>query len=702
MEQFDIHRQMYKEEAAELLEELEMSLLELEEKPDDTELIGRVFRAMHTIKGSGNMFGFDNIAEFTHDIETVFDMVRDGKMAVTQDLIGLTLAARDQIRIMLDDSGDDESSKEERKRILSDLKKLVPSAKEEVREPEIPVSSEAPAGGERGKVETYRIRFAPHEEIFMTGTNPLFLLEELCELGEYRLIAHTDKIPSLEDINPEYCYTYWNVILTTDKGIDAIKDVFIFAEDECDINIELIDEEDEIEENCKKLGLLIEKGNVEKEDPVKTQGNQKKTGKIPVATGSVGEEHGEADPAEEHHVREVRSRKAQADSGSSIRVPSEKLDILVNLVGELVIVQARLSQTATARADAELTAISEELERLTAELRDNTLNIRMLPIGTTFGKFKRLVRDLSRELDKEVDMITEGAETELDKTVIERLNDPLVHLIRNSIDHGIETPDVRVASGKSPMGIIHLSAEHSGANVLIKIKDDGAGLDRERIFNKAVENGIITPDAELSDKDLFALIFAAGFSTAKEVTNVSGRGVGMDVVKRCIESLGGSIDIESEKGKGTTITLRLPLTLAIIEGLLVTVGEDYFVLPLAAVEECVELTKEDIKKAHGRHIVNVREEIVPYIRIKESFGISTEKTDIEQIVVTRMNGSRIGFVVDQVIGEHQTVIKSLGKVYKNVRGISGATILGDGTVALILDVANLIKDAEIEEVRNSL
>jgi len=446
---------------------------------------------------------------------------------------------------------------------------------------------------------------------------------------------------------------------------------------------------------------LIEK-DVKKEDPVKSQGKQKKTGEMPFSTGHVTEEHGESAPVEEHHVREVNSRKAQAESGSSIRVPSEKLDILVNLVGELVIVQARLSQTATARADAELTAISEELERLTAELRDNTLNIRMLPIGTTFGKFKRLVRDLSKELDKEVDMITDGAETELDKTVIERLNDPLVHLIRNSIDHGIEKPDVRVASGKSPMGIIHLSAVHSGANVLIKIKDDGAGLDRERIFNKAVENGVITPDAELSDKDLFSLIFAAGFSTAKEVTNVSGRGVGMDVVKRCIESLGGFIDIESEKGKGTTITLRLPLTLAIIEGLLVTVGEDYFVLPLAAVEECVELTKEDIKKAHGRHIVNVREEIVPYIRIKQSFGISTEKTDIEQIVVTRMNGSRIGFVVDQVIGEHQTVIKSLGKVYKNVRGISGATILGDGTVALILDVANLIKDAEIEEVRNSL
>ena len=679
MDQFDIHREMYKEEAFELLEELESSLLELEEKPEDHDLISRVFRAMHTIKGSGNMFGFTAIAEFTHDIETVFDMVRDGKMNVTQELIDLTLAARDQIRGMLENKEDNEKALEERNKILIDLRKLIPGKEEAIEESceNIPIEEES-----TGMV-TYRVLFKPNKEIFMNGTNPLFLLEELGELGEHKILANTQQVPELAEINPEYCYTSWDIILTTDKGIDSIKDVFIFVEDECEIKIDVMKEE--FEEDS--AGTEIEKVT-------------KKEDELEEARKSVEKEQKNLKAQKE--AKEKRSQKKMADTGSSIRVPSEKLDKLVNLVGELVIVQARLTQTAMGKSDAELTSVAEDLERLTAELRDNTLNIRMVPIGTTFAKFKRLVRDLSKDLGKNVEIIMEGAETELDKTVIERLNDPLVHLIRNSMDHGIEMPLEREEAGKNRQGIIHLAAEHSGANVLIKIRDDGAGLDRNVIFNKAVKNGLVAPDAELPDKDVFAFIFEAGFSTAKEVTNVSGRGVGMDVVRKCIESLGGAIEIESEKGIGTTISLKLPLTLAIIEGLLVTVGEDYFVLPLSVVEECVELTEKDIKKAHGRHIVNVREEIVPYIRIKESFDISTEKMEIEQIVVTRLNGNRIGFVVDQVIGEHQTVIKSLGKVYKDIKGISGATILGNGTVALILDVAALIKEAELEEIQYSL
>jgi len=322
-----------------------------------------------------------------------------------------------------------------------------------------------------------------------------------------------------------------------------------------------------------------------------------------------------------------------------------------------------------------------------------------LPIGTTFNKFKRLVRDLSNELGKEVVLTTDGAETELDKTVIERMNDPLVHLIRNSIDHGIEPPADREAAGKPRQGTVHLSAVHSGAHVLIRITDDGAGLDKEAIRAKAVEKGLIAPDVELAEKEVFDLILAPGFSTAAKLSSVSGRGVGMDVVKRSIDALRGSIEIGSSRSSGTTITLKLPLTLAIVDGLLVQVGEGYFVVPLSVVEECVELTREDISKAHGRRMSYVRGEIVPYIRLRDRFMVNGGRPAIEQIVITEAAGGRFGFVVDTVIGEHQTVIKSLGRMYRNVEGISGATILGDGTVALILDVPKLVREVEMEEQR---
>jgi two-component system chemotaxis sensor kinase CheA len=370
-------------------------------------------------------------------------------------------------------------------------------------------------------------------------------------------------------------------------------------------------------------------------------------------------------------------------------VPAEKLDSLVNLVGELVTVQARLTQTASVLHDNELAAIAEEVERLTGELRDNTLNIRMLPIGTTFGRFKRLVRDLSNDLDKRIELITEGAETELDKTVIDRLNDPLVHIIRNSIDHGIELPSVREAQGKPGTGTIRLSASYSGASVLVTVTDDGAGLDAEAIRQKALEKGLVSPTAELTKKELFSLIFAPGFSTAKTVTNVSGRGVGMDVVRKTIDMLRGAVEVESERGSGTSVTLKLPLTLAIIDGLLVKVGGNFFVLPLSTVEECIELIHETDELRNGNCLVNVRGQLVPYIRLRETFGMEGGLPRIEQIIITEAGRGRIGFVVDDVIGEHQTVIKSLGKVYRDIDGISGATILGDGTVALILDTNRL-------------
>jgi two-component system chemotaxis sensor kinase CheA len=324
----------------------------------------------------------------------------------------------------------------------------------------------------------------------------------------------------------------------------------------------------------------------------------------------------------------------------------------------------------------------------------------MLPIGSTFSKFKRLVRDLSGELGKEIELTTEGAETELDKTVLEKLNDPLIHLIRNSIDHGIEMPAVRESRGKNRCGTVHLSAVHSGSNVLISIRDDGAGLDKEAIRAKAIERGLISADANLPDRELFGLILLPGFSTAKKVTNVSGRGVGMDVVKRSIESLRGTVEIDSERGVGSTITVRIPLTLAIIDGLLVNLGDGSYIIPLSSIEECVELTREDSERSNGRNIATVRNRLIPYIRLRELLHVPGEPPEIEQIVITRTNGDCIGFVVDHVIGQHQTVIKSLGRIYKDIEGISGSTILGNGTVALILDGPKLARSAEIQEARH--
>jgi len=344
----------------------------------------------------------------------------------------------------------------------------------------------------------------------------------------------------------------------------------------------------------------------------------------------------------------------------------------------------------------EFLSIAEEVERLTVSLRDNTMSIRMLPIGTTFGNFKRAVRDLSSELGKEIELTTEGAETELDKTVIERLSDPLVHLIRNSIDHGIETPEVREAAGKPRCGTIHLSAVHSGAHVLIRIQDDGAGIDTGAVRAKAVEKGLIAPEAAPSDKELYALMFLPDFSTARKVTNVSGRGVGLDVVKKAIDALRGTIEISSARGAGATITLKLPLTLAIIDGFLTKIGSEHFIFPLSSVEECIELKRESVK-SNSRHLVNVRGHMVPYIRLREKFTVEGDTPEIEQIVIVGEDGHRVGFTVDTVVGQHQTVLKSLGAFYKGVEGISGATILGDGTVALILDLPKLVGAAEREE-----
>jgi two-component system, chemotaxis family, sensor kinase CheA len=706
----DRQREVYREEAYELLVELESSLLELEETPDDDEQIGRVFRAMHTIKGSGAMFGFDDIAEFTHELETVFDQVREGKIIVTKKLVSLALSGRDQIKAMLDASaGGNPADEAKSQEIIASLKTLVPGAEKHEQ-----FSSPAQTGAQHAaentdetgfraqsfdpfKEMTYRIRFCPESYIFFSGTNPILLLRELHELGNCKISAQTDRIPMLEDYDAESCYTYWDIILTTSRGENAVRDVFIFIEDDCDLTIEVIDEADIVEndDNYKPIGeILVERGDVSPDTLNRTLAGQKRIGEMFVENKVVDQRKVDSALLEQQHVKELRKKRREAIVGASIRVDADKLDNLVDLVGELVTVQARLSQKASFQNDPELRLISELVERLTAELRDNTMSIRMLPIGTIFSKFRRLVRDLSGELEKEVVLTTDGGETELDKTVIEKLNDPLVHIIRNSIDHGIEAPDIREASGKERQGTVKLSAVHSGADVLIRISDDGAGLDPEGIREKALSKGLIDEGAELTEKEIFQLIFVPGFSTAAQITGVSGRGVGMDVVKRCVEALRGAIDISSAKGVGTTITLKLPLTLAIIDGLLVKIANGDFVLPLSAVEECVELTRVQADRAFERNMMNFRGNVLPFLSLRKLFMAEGPQPPIEQVVVADANGEKIGLGVDQVIGQHQTVIKSLSKVYKDVKAFSGATILGNGTVAMILDVQQMVETVQ--------
>ena len=724
----DLNRQIFKEEAYDLLVELEGALLELEQSPDDMDMVNQVFRALHTIKGSGAMFGFDDIAEFTHEVETVFDMVRNGDLPVTPELSSLALKSRDYIKKMLDGSEEPGVADPEMMKEILDGLKLVSSAPGA--EPEAaPEESDAAAGdagaepagaaGEDAGLHTYRIVLTPKKGAVVEESMLDALYSDLGSLGELQRKEPAGDVGDGKAAG-------WEWTLISGVAEDNVHDVFFFSD--ADLTVEISEtsseppapspsggtgdgqkaapekvcrehpddgddgDDGDIDDECPRLGeLLVRHGEVTEEDVKEALKKQKPLGQILAEDGKVAPEKIEHAIRKQSEAKERDSLRKRQEVMSSIRVAADKLDYLVDLVGELVIVQAQITQVVSERHDPAMTVLAEELERLSDELRDSTLGIRMLPIGTSFSKFRRLVRDLSGDLGKEIRLATSGEDTELDKTVIERLGDPLVHLLRNSIDHGIERPEERKAAGKPEQGKIFLSAEHSGGEVLIRIADDGKGMASDMIREKAIERGLITKEAELTEKELLKLIFEPGFSTAKEVTNVSGRGVGMDVVKRAIDSLRGSIDIDSKPGKGTTITIRLPLTLAIIDGLQVQVGDGYYVIPLSLVEECVELAGSDVDDESDQRILHLRGEIVPYIHLRDWFGIEGEPPDIEQIVITGVEGSRVGIVVDTVIGEHQTVIKSLGRVYKDVEGLSGATIKGDGSIALILDIPSLVR-----------
>jgi len=683
--------QTFRDEANELLSDLEEALLELEGNPSDMDCIGRVFRALHTIKGSGAMFGFEEIARFTHEVETLFDKVRNKEMALTREMLTLTLLAKDHISILLarDPAMRLESSDELLNQFRAVMSGSRAAGRTDADEPSGSGETQGPGEVAKGDhaPEVYWIRYLPIADTMAGGTHPLSLIKELQEQGGAHVVVHADAIPLLGDIVPENVYMWWDILLNSEFGENAIHDVFIFVEDDGGLDI-------------KKLG----DGKVRAADLANLAEvfQAKKHASFEELGLSLGDQFAQLVKhisTEKLKAQEAREKAAQAKAdqvapgaSASIRVDSSRLDKLVNMVGELVIVQSRLSQVVRGHHDPVLSQIAEDLERLTDEMRDNALSIRMVPFGSTFSGFRRLVRDLSNSLVKEVNFVTEGKDTELDKTVIDKLKDPLMHILRNSIDHGLESAEDRVRLGKSEVGLVKLSARHSSGEVVIEVEDDGKGIDVERVRRKGVERGLIPPDAEIPDKEIFNLIFEPGFSTAQTVSNVSGRGVGMDVVRRSIDSLRGAVQVDSKAGKGTTITVRLPLTLAIIDGLLVRIANESFILPLATVEACQErfVTSEDLKELEAMEYMG---RMTPCVSLRKMLRVPGKQPRYERIIIAGVDGAYVGLAVDQVVGRQQAVIKSLDETCKNVTWISGTTINGDGGISLILDVPQLVRYA---------
>ena len=622
----------FRQEARDLLEALEQALLDLSQDHGNRDLVDSAFRALHTLKGSGSMFGFDEVADFVHEFETAFDRVRKGLAPISEELIRIALNAKDHVQLLALEPGEHAAAGTP---ILNELRALVSDGGEaDGEEQSANAASPDESDTSAANADGWQVRFRLPADAIEMGTNPLLLLDELRELGPCEIVASGEAVPTLDELDPLGCYLGWDVTLRAAVAQDAIEDVFLFLREDMELSIE-------------PLGADADAAPSDAAQAAATP---------------------DASPAR-------ASTAPTANAGASLRVAAERLDELMDCVGELVIAQARLSQIAAGSQDVGLTGVAEDIERLAATLRDTTMGVRMVPIGSLFGRFRRLVHDLASDLDKKVEFVTTGEETELDKTMVERLADPLVHIIRNAVDHGMETPEARRAAGKAECGKVQITAVHSGAEVAISVSDDGAGLNSARIRAKAEENGLIAPDAKLTDHELFQYIFHPGFSTAQEITSVSGRGVGMDVVKRAIEGLRGTIELTSKPGEGTKATLRLPLTLAIVEGMLVRVGDGRYAIPLSAVEECLELPASEVAGTSGRNFLDVRGTLVPYLRLRDMFGTQTPADQHQKVVIVGSGEQRVGLVVDQIIGNAQTVIKSLSRLHSTIGTFSGATIL---------------------------
>ena len=660
----DQAQQTFIVEARELLQAMEQSLLQLENEPDDQDAIGAIFRAAHTIKGSAGLFGLAPIVGFTHIVEDVLDRLRDGDIAVDADLIALLLKCGDHMLELIDV-------------VASRGEALTPAALqrgEALREalgvyhPLHATTADAvtakAADGESAEV-LWHISLRFGADVYRNGMDPLSFLRYLQTLGQMvQVDTLTDSIPALENFDPESCYLGFEIDLRSTASHATLNEVFDFVRDECEVQITAVDE-------------------------------------APINLASTGTELvTQAEPTHRSTApqRVATASEAKPRDGNYVRVNADKLDELINLVGELVIASAGASLLARSCNHDPLHEATSTVSGLVEEILDGALHLRMIPIGDTFNRFRRVVRDVSQELGKDIDLLISGADTELDKTVVEKIGDPLMHLLRNAMDHGIESAEARRAAGKPVKGHLHLNAYHDSGSIVLEIADDGAGLNRDRILEKAQERGLVTPGASPTDQEIYNLIFEPGFSTAQAVTNLSGRGVGMDVVKRNITLLRGTVDLDSQPGQGTVVRIRLPLTLAIINGFLVGIDQSTYVIPLDMVQECVELSEDDGIASREQGYLDLRGEVLPLVYLRDHFNHEGPASRRQNVVVVRYAELKAGLVVDDLLGEFQTVIKPLGKLFGALRGISGSTILGSGAVALILDIPALL--TQIAQIEN--
>ena len=707
-------RQAFVQESAEQLESMEDTLLLLEKNPGDPEAINTLFRSAHTIKGAAGVIECDFIVKFTHVLENVLDVLRDGEIQVSPDLIALLLQCKDHQGALLAVVAADQAEPTveldaQSERLAAQLRSYLPvkgGLPEQVAEEEAHVEN---LGGDTVGHDCWHISVRFGAEVMKHGMDPLAILRYLATLGEIaQLTTLVDTMPPAAEMDPEACYLGFEIDLRSSVDKASIERVFDFVRDECLLKIlppyskvtEYLQLIESLPEDSLRLGeILVKSGALTQEElneglahqSLIAPGAEEPEGEAPAERQPIGEilvnkqvvqkEIVEAAVAKQTQVTEKKAQEAKL-----IRVQADKLDSLINLVGELVIAGASAALLAQKSKDAAMFEATSAITRLVDEIRDGALRLRMVQIGETFNRFHRVVRDVSKEMGKDIDLVITGAETELDKTVVEKISDPLMHLVRNAIDHGIEPKSVRVESGKPEKGTVRLNAFHESGSIVIEVGDDGGGLNKDKILAKAVEKGLVSEGVELPEQDIYKLIFEPGFSTADQITNISGRGVGMDVVRRNIEALRGSVHIDSKPGEGTTLAIRLPLTLAIIDGFLTGVGSAAYVVPLDLVEECIELTSE----VANRDYLNLRGEVLPFVRLGEQFGHGKSGRRRQSVVVVRYAGQRAGLVVDELMGEFQTVIKPLGPVFSQLKGIAGSTILGSGEVALILDVPNLI------------
>lgn len=678
---------IFREEVRDLLESLERGLLDLKSRPEDMGLVNQVFRDLHTVKGSGAMFGFADLAAFIHEFETVFDKVRSGHLPVGPELLRLALAAKDEIPGLVEGEADPEGR---RVAILSGLQGLLggdgPAGAAVKLAPEGDVDGDggsapealdeagdrpAPAGGMR---LTFRLTGAA----LALGARPDLVLDELRGLGAAGITADLADVPTLDRLDVEACAIGWTMTLPETVTAAQVEEVFLF-----------VDADWSLDPVAGAAEVVVPAAMPTEETAVVPA-----KGKVATASKAAAKPQPKVEVKPE--AKTEAKPEAKSEAGATIRVPADRLDALMDAVGELVIAEARLVQLARDLRDPTLIATAEQITRLAGGLRDATMTMRMVPMRSLVGRFRRLVLDLSDKLGKPVEFRVTGEETELDKTVIEKLADPLVHVLRNALDHGMEMPEARVAAGKPREGLVELVAEHAGAEVLIRVRDDGKGMDPAKLREKAIAKGLITPEAQLSEAQIFALIFEPGFSTAEAVTDLSGRGVGMDVVRRTIDALRGSIEIDSALGRGTTVTLRLPLTLAIIEGLQIEVAGEHYILPMPNVQEIVELPPEKVEPSRTEDFLDVRGGFVPFLRLRRLFDCAGEPGSGQNVVIVRAGEARVGIVVDRIIGTNQTVIKQMSKLHSGVRALSGATLLGNGSIALILDVGHLVGMARMQ------